>query len=84
VRCAVCARCQIKNICAVPCLRPLVARLSLRRPGFEPGSIHTGLVVDKVALGQVYLRVLRFSTEAPCSGISIGRWWPQFSLRKST
>jgi hypothetical protein len=26
-----------------------------------PGSIHVGFVVDKVALGQVFLRVLRVS-----------------------
>jgi hypothetical protein len=26
-----------------------------------PGSIHVGFVVDKVALGQVFLQVLRFS-----------------------
>jgi hypothetical protein len=36
--------------------RPLTAE-----PGFAPGSIHVGLVVNKVALGQVFLRVLRFS-----------------------
>jgi hypothetical protein len=29
-----------------------VAGLSPRRPGFEPGSIHVGFVVDKVALGR--------------------------------
>jgi hypothetical protein len=34
---------------------------SPRRPGFAPGSIHVGFVVDKVAVGQVFLRVLRFS-----------------------
>jgi hypothetical protein len=34
---------------------------SPRRPGFDPGSIHVGIVVDKVALGQVFPRVLRFS-----------------------
>jgi hypothetical protein len=28
---------------------------------FDPGSIHVGFVVDKVALGQVFPRVLRFS-----------------------
>jgi hypothetical protein len=38
-------------------LRRLVAGLSLRRPG----SVHVGFVVDKVALGQVFPRVLRFS-----------------------
>jgi hypothetical protein len=46
---------------AVPWLRWLVAGLSLRRPGLAPGSIHVGFVVGKVALGQVFLRVLRFS-----------------------
>jgi hypothetical protein len=46
---------------AVPWLRRLVAGLSPRRTGFDPGSVHVGFVVDKVALGQVFLRVLRFS-----------------------
>jgi hypothetical protein len=32
-----------------------------RRPRFDPGSVHLGFVVDKVAVGQVFLRVLRFS-----------------------
>jgi hypothetical protein len=42
-------------------LRRLVAGLSPRKPGFDPGSVHAEFVVDKVALGQVFLRVLRFS-----------------------
>jgi hypothetical protein len=29
-------------------------------PGFDPRSVHATFVVDKVALGQVFLRVLRF------------------------
>jgi hypothetical protein len=41
---------------AVPWLRSLVSGLSPRRPGFAPGSIHAGFVVDKVTLGQVFLR----------------------------
>jgi hypothetical protein len=45
----------------VPPLRLLVAGLSLRRPGFDHRSVHVWIVVDKVALGQVLLRVLRFS-----------------------
>jgi hypothetical protein len=52
---------------AVPCLRSLVAGLSPRRHGFAPGSIHVGFVVDKVALGQVSLQVLRFSRHSPNS-----------------
>ena len=42
-------------------LRRLVAGLSPQRPGFDPGSVHVGFMVDKVALGHVFLRVLRFS-----------------------
>jgi hypothetical protein len=45
---------------AVPWLRRLVAGLSPRRPGFDPGSVHVGFVVDKVALGQVF---------PPCSSV---------------
>jgi hypothetical protein len=36
--------------------RPLTAEA-----GFDAGSVHVGFVVDKVALGQVSPRVLRFS-----------------------
>jgi hypothetical protein len=46
---------------AVPWLRRLVAGLSPRRPWFDPGSVNVGFVVDKVALGQVFPLVLRFS-----------------------
>jgi hypothetical protein len=51
---------QTRNYRAVPWLKWLVAGLSPRRPGFAAGSIHVGFVVDKVALEQVFLRVLRF------------------------
>jgi hypothetical protein len=30
-------------------------------PGFMPGTVHVGFVVDKVALGQNFLQVLQFS-----------------------
>jgi hypothetical protein len=40
---------------AVPWLRRLVAEFSLLRPGFLSGSEHVGFVVDKVALGQIFL-----------------------------
>jgi hypothetical protein len=46
---------------AVLWLRRLVTGLSPRRTGFAPGSIHVEFVVKKVALGQVFPRVLRFS-----------------------
>jgi hypothetical protein len=42
-------------------LRRLVAGLSPRRPEFDPESVHVGFVVDKVALGEVFPRVLHFS-----------------------
>jgi hypothetical protein len=45
----------------VPWLRRLVAGLSPRTPEFDPGSVYVGFVVDKVALGQVFLPVLQFS-----------------------
>jgi hypothetical protein len=28
------------------------------RPGFDPGSVHLGFVVDKVAMGQVFFSEL--------------------------
>jgi hypothetical protein len=31
--------------------------LSLQRPKFAPGSAHMGFMADKVAMGQVFLRV---------------------------
>jgi hypothetical protein len=36
----------------VPWFRQLVARLLRRRHVFDPGSVHVGFVVEKVALGQ--------------------------------
>jgi hypothetical protein len=32
-----------------------------RRPLIAPGSVHVGFVLDKMATGQVYLRVLPYS-----------------------
>jgi hypothetical protein len=49
------------EIKTVPWFRRLVAGLSPWKPGFDPGSVHVGFVVDNVALGQVFPRVLRFS-----------------------
>jgi hypothetical protein len=46
---------------ALPWLRRSVVGLSPQRPGFDSGSVHVEFVMDKVALGQVFLRVLRFS-----------------------
>jgi hypothetical protein len=44
---------KIKLIKAVPWLRSLIAGISQRRPGFEPGSFHVGCVAERVALGQI-------------------------------
>jgi hypothetical protein len=44
----------------VPWFRLSIAGLSPRRPGFDPGSVHVGFTLGKVALGQVFPRVLRF------------------------
>jgi hypothetical protein len=43
-------------------IRRLVTQLSLRRSEFAPESDNVGFVEDKVALGQIFLRVLLFST----------------------
>ena len=45
----------------MPLIRQLVAGLSARRPEHDPKSVLVGFVVDKVAVGQVILRVLRIS-----------------------
>jgi hypothetical protein len=42
-------------------LRWLVAGLLPWWPGFTPGPVHVEFVLDKVALGQVYLQVLQFT-----------------------
>jgi hypothetical protein len=47
----------LKYILVMPWLRWLVAGLSLRRPRFVPGTVHVGFVVDRVAVGQVFLWV---------------------------
>jgi hypothetical protein len=59
-----------------------------RRSEFAPRSVHVGFVVDKVALGQAFLRVFRFPLNniPQCFSILIyhlgdeqlARWWPQF------
>jgi hypothetical protein len=49
--------------------RRSVAGLSPRRPGFNPGSVHVGFLMDKVALGQVPPpRILRFSRQFHSTG----------------
>jgi hypothetical protein len=45
---------------AVPWLRRLALGLSQHGPVFDPMSVQVIFVVDKMALGQVFLPVLRF------------------------
>jgi hypothetical protein len=37
-----------------------LAGFSLQRPGFTARSVHVGFVIDKMELGQVFLKVLLF------------------------
>jgi hypothetical protein len=47
---------------AAPCLTQVAdAGLPPRRRGFDPRPVYMGFVVNKVALGQVFLRVLHLS-----------------------
>jgi hypothetical protein len=80
---------------AVPYVKRLVAGFSFWRPRFVLRAVHVEFVVDRVALRQVFLRVLRFSPASiihHCSiftHVSCGGWtmcplvasvpWRQFS-----
>jgi hypothetical protein len=44
----------------MPWLRRLVGGLSPRRPGFDPRPVRGRFVVDRLSLGQVFLRIIRF------------------------
>jgi hypothetical protein len=52
---------QLSVLTAVPWFRRLVVYLSPRCVCFAHASMYVGFVMDKVALGQVFLRVLGFS-----------------------
>jgi hypothetical protein len=70
-RMRVCRTKTNKPTVAVPWLRRLAAALPARKSGFDPGSVHMGYFVDKLAWGQVFSRVLRFlfhSAGAPLLG----------------
>jgi hypothetical protein len=53
---------------ALPWFRRLVIGLTLRWPVFDAGLVCVGYVVNKVALGQVFPRVLRFSRQFHSTG----------------
>jgi hypothetical protein len=69
---------KVSSYSVVPLLRRLVSGLSFRRSGFAPKSVRMSFVVDRVALGQVFLWVLRFHLSisfhhgSPCSYITWG------------
>jgi hypothetical protein len=56
---------------AVPRLRRSGAGLSPRRPVFDTRSVHVRFVVDEVALGQIFLPVLRFPLSVPSHQCSV-------------
>lgn len=47
-------------ICEVPWLVQLVASLLLQRLWFDPGSFDVRFMADKVVMGLVFLRLLRY------------------------
>jgi hypothetical protein len=46
----------------LPWLRRLIAHVSPPKSEFDPRPVHVGFMVNKVALVQGFLRVLRFHT----------------------
>jgi hypothetical protein len=50
---------QIEDQLSMPWLRRLVAGLSPRGPGFDPRSVQVKFMMNRVALEQVCLTVLR-------------------------
>jgi hypothetical protein len=79
---------NVTQVKAVPQFGRLVTGLSPWRPGFTPGSVHVGFVVDKEESRQVLLQVLLFPRQVAfhCEYIFIYHvrneqeacWWPQF------
>jgi hypothetical protein len=59
------AVCVTSSDGAVPWLTGCVAGLSPRKRGFIPSPAHVRFMVYKVATGQVFLRLLRFSITPP-------------------
>jgi hypothetical protein len=57
----------------VPWLRRLFASLSPRRLRFDPGSMHVGFVVDKVALDRFFPEYFGFSLSISFHRCSITR-----------
>jgi hypothetical protein len=55
----------------MPHIFPLVFSLSPRRPGFGPEPFHETIVVEKVALGKVFLESFAFSPSVSFSHCSI-------------
>ena len=49
-----------KGLMSEPWLMQLVVGVPTRRPGFNSRPFIVGLILDEVALGQGFLRVIRF------------------------
>ena len=62
----------------------LFADLSPRRAGFNPRRIHVRFVVDEVALGQVFLRVIQFSSASIIRESLLSRLHLHVVLRRKT
>ena len=54
-----CRETDTTNLSALWLIR-IEAGLSLWRPGFKFGAVYVGFLVEKVALGQIFLRALWF------------------------
>ena len=75
------------SVGAVPLFRRLVAGLSPRRPELNPRSVCLGFMVEKVALGQVFFRVIRsfrVIVIQPMPHIPLTIWRQNFLLNFST
>jgi hypothetical protein len=44
---------------SLPCLRQLVTGVASPKPGFDPGPVLLRFVMDRIAVGLVFLRILR-------------------------
>jgi hypothetical protein len=56
-----CNHMEPTKVVAMPWLRQLVIGLSPQQPKFMPSSVDVRFVVDRVALEEIFLRILHFS-----------------------
>jgi len=58
-----------------PCLQWLVDRRFTAKAGYDPRPVHVRFVVDKVALGQGFVRALRLPPLLPVHQCPIGKFF---------